>query len=129
LDDAVDRQGKLRANFDEAERHFKEAERYWNKIEKDDPVRRFNARVQHKLPTARQLFLGCMDQFQSLTSTARLYRELALVEHLAERQDLANAYEEEGLKRQGQLGISERLPSYNCYLVIERLKREEKWSR
>jgi hypothetical protein len=85
------------------------------------------ARLRGQLNLARDLFQSCISGFQSLTTVAGLYRELALVEHLTGNKDLAHSYEEKGLGLFRQIGMLETLPSEHCYRVIERMKQEGTW--
>lgn len=137
LDEAIDYQWQENKDLAEAEMYFTKSERYWNQIEATDPARRFNtlnirawrgvlARVRGDLDEARRLFNGCEGQFRSVRSIARLYYELALVEHLLGNKDLAYTHEERGLGYRRQLGIM-RHPPDHCYKVIERMKQERKW--
>lgn len=136
--EAIDLKWKENRYWFEAEEYFRLAEYYWSQVSPDDPTRYFDsvairarrgtiARVKGDLDEARQLFTGCIGQFQSLISTAHLYRELALVEHLAGNKDLAYEYEDQGLNLQKQLGIFKNLPPYDCYRIIERMKKEGTW--
>jgi tetratricopeptide (TPR) repeat protein len=138
LGEAIDPHWKEKAVWSEVEEHFRQAEQYWSQMDSIDPVRRFDAvtirayqgtfaRVRGDLDEARNLFTGCLGQFQSLTSAARLCRELALVEHLAGNKDLAYDYEDRGLDLQRQLGISSNPQTYDCYRHIDRMKKEGKW--
>jgi tetratricopeptide (TPR) repeat protein len=138
LDEAIDREGKTTEGLLEAEGYFGESERCWAAIKETDPERRFDrfsiqawkaviARVRGELDRGRELFNSCMGQFQSQLSVARLYRELALVEHLAENKALARVYEDKGWGLFRQLGVIDSLPPHNCYRVIEQMKREGTW--
>lgn len=137
LDSAINTSKDVLAGLQKAESYFQKSDNYYEHVDTSDPRRRFDmvatrawrgviARAKGNLEDARNLFMSCMGQFQSLPSTARLYRELALVEHLASNKDLARQYENRGLELQRQLG-GYIMASYNCYNVIKRLKAEEIW--
>jgi tetratricopeptide (TPR) repeat protein len=136
--ESVDPQWREKKLWAEVEEYFRQAEHYLSLMDANDPVRRFDAvtirayrgtaaRVRGDLDEAHRLFTGCSGQFQSLTSTARLYRELALVEHLSGNKELAYEYEDHGLNLQRQLGNSENLQPYDCYRHIDRMKKEGTW--
>ena len=83
------------------------------------------ARIEGKLEESRDLFQSCMGRFPSRLAVARLYRELALVEHLLGNKELAHFYDEKGLDFFIQCDYQP--PSHNCYQVIDKMKKEGKW--
>lgn len=137
LEEAIDLSGKVNTRLVKAEDYFSEAERYlaqentyWNWQYDLVSVRLWKgviARIRGQLNEARNLFQSCMGKFPSLHAIARLYRELALVEHLADNKELAYLYEEKGIHLFRQLGIFEHLNYQHCYKIIDRMKREGTW--
>jgi hypothetical protein len=79
------------------------------------------------LPHARELLQGCVKHFPSLFGLARLYRELALIEHLSGNKKQAYVYEEKGLNLFKRLGLLDKLTRYQCYRIIDRMKQEGTW--
>lgn len=133
LDTAIDINKVSEKGLQEAEILLNEAEIYFNQ---SDPLNKFErvsvrawrgviARLRGNLPLAKDLFNSCFGQFQSLTSVARLYRELSLVEHLLGNKDLAYQYDEKGEKIFEQLnGIATK---FHYLRVIDEIKKNDKW--
>ncbi len=85
------------------------------------------ARLHGDLNLARDLFQSCISRVQSLFAVAGVYRELALVEHLAGNKELAYSYEEKGLNLFRQVGMIDTLPPEHSYRVIDHMKQEGRW--
>jgi len=123
----------------EAEGHLNESKRLFELVGVNYHEKRFElasirayraviARLRGDIDLARQLFKTCEGQFPSISSVARLYRERALVEHLADNKELAHWYEDKGLALMERVGLkADQLPKYNCYRVIEKMKSEGTW--
>ncbi|MDQ3703928.1 MAG: hypothetical protein M3437_01680 [Chloroflexota bacterium] len=135
---AVDLDNRAAGAFAEAERFFHKSEELYRHVDEKDLQREIDrveflayrgviARVTGNLPRARALFSECENDFRDLLSLARLYRELALVEYLDGNMSEARLYDEMGSDIQKKMGVYERLPDHNCYLVIERLKASSEW--
>jgi tetratricopeptide (TPR) repeat protein len=140
LEDAIDTSGTIRAELTNAERYFEQAEALLpqenpEQHSHDIPLenrdkRAIIARLRGNLDQARDLLQSCIGQFHSSYNVANLYRELALVEHLAGNPDLAHSYETKGLNLLQSLGLL-NLSLTTCYThcgnVIARMKQEGIW--
>lgn len=138
LEEAIDTSGKIREKLLTAETHLDNAEAYIDKQAPDcwetQHLMIFHrihkaiiARLHGDLNLARDLFQSCISRVQSLSGVANLYRELGLVEHLADNKDLAYSYEERGLSLFRQVGMLDTLPPEHSYRMIDRMKQEGMW--
>jgi hypothetical protein len=84
------------------------------------------ARLHGDLTTAHERLRSCEDQFQSMLSVVRLYRELALVEYLRGERALAQLYEEKGQRVFRDIGMS-GVFRQNAYRIIDALKARGEW--
>jgi tetratricopeptide (TPR) repeat protein len=137
LEEAIDESGTIQTQLATAQRYFDNAETYLEQ-EREDHGSQYSrsvlqvnraiiARLQGDLGQARDLLQSCIGKFQSSFSVANVYRELALVEHLAGNKELAYSYEERGLSLFRQLGMLDVLPPHHCYKVIDRMKQDGMW--
>lgn len=132
--------GSIAAHIKKAENYYEQAETIWKLQETnpDLPVIPFNQRISRAiisrlkgdLNLARELFESCIGQLHWSYSVANLYRELALVEHLAGNKELAHSHERKGTKLLKQLGYL-HFSHINTHLhgnrIIKNMKEEGTW--
>lgn len=137
---AVDVSGALQEELAQAEDYFEQAEALMKQEQVDmhSPTtpcelriqRGILARLRGDLDGARELFQSCVGQLHVSYFVANLYRELALVEHLAGNADLAHSYEQKGFELLHQLGLL-NLSLTGCYThcgkVVDRMKEDGTW--
>jgi len=125
LNEPVDKLKKVESILQQAEQYFSEARCSWEKLDDADPLVRTDKvsaiawsgvieRIRGNLDKSRALFKKCFGEFPSMLSVARLYYELALVEHLDGNIDFANEYERRGSNL--CQSVTEIPPTYRCYL-------------
>ncbi len=136
-DDGTDPDWQSNDDLLEADELLNRAESFWEQLPQG-PLRHYDevaisawrgvsARIKFDLEEAKDHFDSCVGQFQSVLSVARLWRELALVEWLAEFRDDARRHNELGESLQRQFALDDKLPPHNCYRVIERMKKQGTW--
>ena len=138
FEEAIDTSGTLRAALIQAEHYFEQAEAL---LQQEQPgknaheiplehrdQRAIIARLRGDLDQAHDLLQSCVGQFHSSYAVANLYRELALIEHLAGNTDLAHSYEKERHKPASAaclLNLARTSCYTHCGKVIDRMKHEE----
>jgi tetratricopeptide (TPR) repeat protein len=140
FEEAIDTSGTIQAELAKAEHYFEQAEAFLNqertdKQSHDIPLehrdkRAIIARLRGDLDQARDLLQSCVGRFRSSYGVANLYRELALVEHLAGNTELAHSHEKKSTNLFHQLGLF-KISHTSCYThcgkVIDHMKQEGTW--
>jgi hypothetical protein len=86
------------------------------------------ARLRGNLDQAHDLLQSYVGQLHSSYRVANLYREMALVEHLAGHIDLAHSYEKKGTNLLQQLRLLSLSHCYpHCGKMSDRMKQEGTW--
>lgn len=142
LENATDRSEETQKGLQKAEHYLDESEKYFHEEIGGEDIQYLRsfylrsyrdawkgliARVRGDFNLSQDLLQGCIEHFPSLFGLARLYRELALIEHLLGHKELAYSYEEKGLYLFKGLGVLDKLTPYQCYRIIDRMKREGVW--